>query len=88
MAFNEKIENRVAPIWMTTKHIIETTYEWKARLTNPQNQARGKLDLVCKHGIKKWNIMFEFLYLQVCGPSLNLMDKWLIWLVLNLICLI
>jgi hypothetical protein len=52
MAFNGKAKIIAAPIQMFITTIIEGAKVREIWLANPLNRARGKLDLVHKHGIK------------------------------------
>ncbi len=60
--FNGKVENKGAPIRMFTQQIMASADERMAWLVNPRNRARGNLDPIHKHGMKRRNIMFELPY--------------------------
>jgi Cu2+-containing amine oxidase len=65
MAFNGKIDIKVALTGMFATTTIEGAEEQETWLTNPRNKIGGKFDHVHKHGIKQLCMTFELTYWKV-----------------------
>jgi predicted RNA-binding Zn-ribbon protein involved in translation (DUF1610 family) len=60
--FNGEIKLKATHVWISTKDVINWVIEWKTWLQGPWNKANGKFDPIHKHGVKRFNIMFQLSY--------------------------